>query len=128
MIPLGDQEMIRELFEEQLTGPVKIDFFTQKPAPVFVPGREECRFCSDVQQMLEELKGLSDKLSLRVHEWNPTEETAARYGIQRVPATVIRGVLNRPVIYYGLPAGQQFTTLIEAIVSISAGATGLPAK
>jgi glutaredoxin-like protein len=128
MIPLGDQETIRELFEEELTGPVKLEFFTQKPSPVFVPGRDECRFCADVQQMLEELTHLSAKISLRVHEWNPNEETAARYGIQRVPATVLRGVLNRPIVYYGLPAGQQFTVLIEAIVAISAGATGLPAK
>ena len=127
MIPLREQEYIRELFQQELTGPVKIEFFTQRPAPVFVPGREECEYCPAVQQMLEELAHLSDKIDLRVHELTAAPQEAQRYGVGRVPATVIRGVLNRPVLYYGIPAGYQFTALIEVIVGVSRGATDLPA-
>ena len=123
MIPLREQEYIRELFQEQLTGPVKLEFFTQRPAPVFVPGREECRFCDDIQQMLEELSHLSAKVSLRVHELAKASEEAKRYGVERVPATVIRGVLNRPLLFYGIPAGTFFAVLVELYVAVSRGST-----
>ena len=125
MIPLREQEFIRELFRERLTGPVKLELFTQRPAPVFVPGREECATCADVQQMLEELSHLSSKIDLRVHDMATAREPAKRYGIARVPATVVRGVLNRPVVYYGLPAGYQFTLLIEIFIAVSRGETEL---
>ena len=47
MILLGEQEYIRQIFTGQLTGRVKNSSFTQRPARVFIPGREECRFCPD---------------------------------------------------------------------------------
>jgi alkyl hydroperoxide reductase subunit AhpF len=119
MIPLREQEYIRELFEESLTGPVKLEFFTQRHAPVFVPGREECQFCDDVQQMLTELSHLSDKVSLRVHELAKAPAEAKKYGVERVPATVLRGVLNRPLLLYGMPGGTLFSFLIEACVAVS---------
>jgi glutaredoxin-like protein len=127
MIPLREQDYIRQLFAEQLTGPVKIEFFTQRPAPVYVPGREECQFCPDVQALLEDLARLSAKVSVRVHELSAAGDVAARYGVTRVPATVIRGTLNRPVVYYGLPAANQFTVLVELMVAVSRGETGVPA-
>jgi glutaredoxin-like protein len=127
MIPLREQEYIRELFQESLTGPVKLEFFTQRPAPVFIPGREECRYCEDVQRMLEELAALSTTISLRVLDLAKAPDEAKRYGIERVPATVIRGVLNRPIVFLGLPAGTLFAVLLDAIVGVSRGGTEMPA-
>lgn len=124
MIPLQEQELIRETFRESLTGPVKLDFFTQRRAPVFIPGREECRFCEDLQQVLEELSGLSEKITLRVHELAKAPPEAKRYGVERVPATVIRGVLNRPIALYGMPGGTLFPVLVEACVAVSIGVSG----
>lgn len=121
MIPLNEQEFIRTMYEEQLSGAVKIDYFTQRPAPVFVPGREECRFCGDVQTMLEEIASLSTRITLRVHELARAPEEAKRYRIERVPATVLRGVLNRPLVIYGMPAGTLFPFLIEACIAVSNG-------
>lgn len=124
MIPLREQEFIRDTFQDSLTGPVKLEFFTQRRAPVFIPGREECQFCDDLQHMLEELANLSDKLSLRVHELVKAPQEAKRYGIERVPATVVRGVLNRPLVFYGMPGGTLFPVLIEACVAVSVGVSG----
>ena len=45
MIPLREQEYIRERFAQELAGKVKIDFFTQKASAIFVPGREERATC-----------------------------------------------------------------------------------
>jgi alkyl hydroperoxide reductase subunit AhpF len=124
MIPLREQEFIRQTFEDSLTGPVKLELFTQRRAPVFIPGREECQYCEDVQQILEELSHLSDKVSLRVHELAKAPQEAKRYGIERVPATVVRGVLNRPLVFYGMPGGTLFAVLIEACIAVSVGVSG----
>jgi alkyl hydroperoxide reductase subunit AhpF len=75
--------------------------------------------------MLDELSRLSPKVSLRVHEWSEASDLATRYAIKRVPATVVRGTLNRPVVYYGLPAGNQFTVLVELMTMVSRGETGI---
>lgn len=125
MIPLGEQDYIREVFEQALTGPVKVEYFTQRRAAVFVPGREDCQYCEDVQQMLAEIAALSGKVSLRVHELAAAPAEARRYGVERVPATVLRGVLNRPLVLYGIPAGTFFPVLIELFVAVSNGETGL---
>jgi alkyl hydroperoxide reductase subunit AhpF len=126
MIPLQDQEEIRELFETQLDGPVKIEFFTQRPAPVLIPGREECQFCEAIGDLLEDLARLSPKITLRVHELARAGEEAKRYGIERVPATVVRGVLNRPIVFYGFPAAELFGAFLEVLVAISSGRSTFP--
>lgn len=119
MIPLREQELIRERFREQMTGTVKIDFFTQRPSPVVVPGREPCQFCEETQRLLEDVARQSDKIDLRVREYGADRALEERYGIERVPATVVRGVLNRPVVFYGIPMPDLFAVLIEAIVDAS---------
>jgi len=126
VIPLRDQEAIRERFATELKGPVKIDLFTQRPAPVFVPGREECAFCEQMGQVLEEIAHLSDRIELRVHEFGEDRALEERYGVERVPATVVRGVLNRPLVHYGFVGGVLFSVLLEAIVSVSGPAPDPP--
>lgn len=124
MIPAREQIFLRDFFAEQLTGPVKLTLFTQRPVPVFIPGREECTHCPDVQAILTDIAGLSPKISLQIHERAEARPAAERLGIQRIPATVIRGVLNRPIVFYGLPAGEQFTVLINLFIAVSSGDTG----
>lgn len=128
MIPLREQELLKQFFVERLTAPVKIEHFTQRQLSIIVPGREDCRFCTDVRQMLTELRGLSPKISLRVHELSEARALAARYGVDRVPATVLRGQQNRPVLIEGLPSGVLFPGLIEAITFLSTGTTYLDAR
>ncbi len=125
MIPLREQEYIKQKFAAELTGGVRIDYFTQKKLPIFVPGREECVYCEDVRVMLEELAALSDKVSLTVHEFSQAREEAARLGVDRVPGIVIRGPNNRPLKFYGIPAGNEFPGLIEGIVDASRGKADL---
>lgn len=119
MIPLRDQEIIRRRFQEELKGPVKIDFFTQRPAPVFVPGREQCQFCEDTQQLLEEVAHLAGQIELRVQDFGTDRALEERYGIDKVPATVVRGVINRPVVFYGMPVAELFAVLLQTIVDVS---------
>lgn len=119
MIPLEEQRTLRELFQEQLREPVKIDFFTQKKTALMLPGREECQFCDDVQTLLQEITHLDERLGLTVHELGADPALEKRYGVDRVPATVLRGVINRPIVFFGVPLAELFNALIESLVLIS---------
>lgn len=119
MIPLREQEYIRERFARELEGRVKIDYFTQRPSKLYVPGREECVHCEDVRVMLEELAALSDKITLTVHEFADEPEAAAKLGIDKVPGIVLRGPMNRPLRFFGIPAGNEFPNFVETVIEAS---------
>ena len=121
MIPLRDQEYLRTRFARELTGAVRIDYFTQRRLAIFIPGREECAYCEETQTLLKEIASLSDKITLNVHEFAESTKEAARLGVDKVPGTVIRGAVNRPVRFSGFPVGNQLLPLIEAIIDASRG-------
>ena len=50
MIPLKDQELIREKFAQELIGPVKIDLFTEREVGITVPGRQPCQYCKPTRR------------------------------------------------------------------------------
>ncbi len=119
MIPLREQEAIRLRFEEELEGRVRVDFFTQKPLKVVLPGREECQFCEDTHKLLREVAALSDRVVLTVHDIANERDAASRLGVDRIPGIVLRGVLNRPVRFFGIPAVRLFPVLIETLIAAS---------
>jgi alkyl hydroperoxide reductase subunit AhpF len=128
MIPLQEQERLKQYFAERLTGGVKIEHFTQRPLSILVAGREECRFCAETRQTLEELHALSPKLRLQIHELSESAKLAAGLGVDRVPATVFRGQLNRSLRIDGFPGAGLFPPFVDALVSASRGATELDAR
>ena len=127
MIPLKDQELIRQKFAQELTGPVKIDFFTEREMDLVIPDRKPCAYCKPAREMLQELASLSDLISLRVHIWEEADEELRKFGIERIPATVLRGPLGSAqgrrdgavLKFYGLPGGTEFPSFVESITDIS---------
>ena len=119
MIPLREQEYIRERFERELEGKVRLDYFTQKASALYVPGREECAYCEDTRQMLEELAALSDKITLSVYDFADAHDEAKKLGIDKVPGIVLRGPANRPLRFYGIPGGNEFPNFVETIIETS---------
>ncbi len=128
MIPLRDQEYLRARFARDLTGSVRLDYFTQRHLPIFIPGREECAYCEETQTLLKEIASLSDKITLDVHEFAESTKEAARLGIDKVPGIVIRGALNRPLRFFGFPVGNLLVPLIEGVVEASQGKVELGAE
>ena len=126
MIPLALQTTLRDLFARSLKDPVKIDFFTQKPLPLTIPGREECATCPPTGEMLADLARLHPALRLTVHERGADLTLEQKLSIEHVPAIVLRGVLNRPATFYGQPARYLFEPFIEGIVLMSRNESGLP--
>ncbi len=119
MIPLREQDYIRERFAQELEGKVKIDYFTQRASALYVPGREECAYCEDTLHMLEELASLSDKVTLTVHDFTEAQDEAKKLAIDKVPGTILRGPTNRALRFYGLPGGNEFPNFIETMIDAS---------
>jgi glutaredoxin-like protein len=107
---------------ERLKGmihPVKLVHFTQELNLEY--GRE-------AKQLLSELLALSDKLSLEVYNFLLDKDKVSEYAVDKVPATAVRNGKDYGIRFYGLPAGYEFATLLDAIVSVSQGESGLKAE
>jgi glutaredoxin-like protein len=119
VIPLREQDYIRQRFAAGLKGRVKIDLFTQHRSSLVIPGREDCTHCEDTEKMLREIAALSDSISLTVRQLTEEPDIASKIGIDRVPGIVLRGPANRPVRFFGIPGGNEFPNLIETVIELS---------
>jgi len=111
----SDVAEIRERFEE-LTTPVRLIHFTQE---------SNLQYGAEARQLLEELMQISGKVSLETYDFQNDKEKVAEYAIDNVPATVICNGKDYGIRFYGLPAGFEFSTLIDAILVVSKGDSGL---
>jgi glutaredoxin-like protein len=101
---------------ENLVNPVQLVFFTQKDA---------CASCVDQEQLLKELSSLSNKLTLKTYDFVLNGDEVMNYKIDKIPATVVVGKRNYGIRFFGLTAGFEFKTLIEDIIMVSSGRTGI---
>lgn len=125
------REATQKKFDEELSGPVNLVYFTQEASRLLVPDHlkgQECRFCKETKQLLEEVSGLSKKITLTVYDFTADQEKVKEYGIDKIPALVIRNTGDLGIRFYGIPSGYEFMSLIEAIGDVSKGKTGLSPK
>lgn len=101
---------------ENLVNPVQLVFFTQKNA---------CPSCLNQEQLLRELSALSPKIKLEVLDFILKGDQVINYKIDKIPATTVAGQRDYGIRFYGLTAGYEFSTLIEDIIMVSTGKTGL---
>lgn len=112
-----DKEYLKKEFEDKLAGNVKLVMFTQHD--------HECRFCQETREIVETLATLSGKIEAEVYHFMDDKEKADEYGIDKIPAISVIGEKDHGVKFYGIPSGYEFTTLIQDIIEISKGGTGL---
>jgi glutaredoxin-like protein len=127
-MPLLDdriKEEIKKIFDE-LKESVKLIVFTQNSL-VTIPGKE-CATCRDNRTLIEEVATLSDKISIEVYDFTHDKEKVEQYKIEKIPATVIQGSKDHGIRMYGLPAGYEFSTLLNAIKIVSTINTELSEK
>lgn len=119
-MPLMDpetQQQVREVLAA-VQSPVILAMFTQD---------FECDTCNGTRQIIEEVAELSDLVSVEVHDIQNSSELARLLGADKVPAIVVLDADGRDhgIRFFGIPAGYEFTSLIEAIVLVGTGNTGL---
>jgi glutaredoxin-like protein len=125
------RQATKKKFDEEMTGKVTLVHFTQEPGRLVLPDSlkgQECMFCRETKQLLEEVSGLSDKVELQVYDFTADKDKAAEFGIDKIPALVIKGEKDYGLRFFGIPSGYEYTSLIEAMVDVSRGETSLSAK
>lgn len=78
--------------------------------------------CRPTTRLLEELSGLSERVRLRVFDFEADRPTAARYGVDQVPATVITGERGLGIRYFGYP-GVELEKFLDGITIVSSEGT-----
>ena len=110
-----DQQKLKHMLE-QLPHPVRLIFFTQTFG---------CETCVAAKQVLDEVVALSPNVTLEEINFVLEKEQVDRYGIDRVPAIAVVGQQDVGIRFYGTPAGYEFLSLIDAILLVSRGESGL---
>jgi glutaredoxin-like protein len=109
-------KQVQDVFQG-LKNPVEVLFFGSED-------KEHCLYCADTRAMLEEVTALSDLLSLSVYDIEKDADVAARFKVDGIPAFVLVGregenQLDFGIRFKGIPAGHEFTSLINDLVLVS---------
>ena len=105
MLPDEIKKQVQEAFAD-IKDPVKLVVFTQTL---------ECIYCRENRQLLEEIAGLSDQITVEVYNFVTDPEKVKEYDIDKIPATAIVGKEDHGIRFYGIPAGYEFTSMVHAI-------------
>jgi glutaredoxin-like protein len=122
------KEATRKKFEAELVNPVKLILFTQEPSRLILPDSvrgQECPFCQETRQLLEEITRLSPKLELEIHDFLAEKELAESLGVDKIPAILIHGQRPYGLRFFGFPGGYEYGSLLKAIIQASQDKTDL---
>ncbi len=117
LIGKKDQDVIKERFAG----------LDKKVQLIFFESSLDCEYCPQTKQLVTELAELSDKLEVQVHNLHTEPDVAASYHVSRVPALILLDDTGKDygIKFYGIPAGYEFSTLLEDILMVSTGETSL---
>ena len=118
-----DQEFVKNIFLKKLRSNIRILVFTSD---------KHCQYCKQTLQIADELASLSKKIYIKNYDIDSEYQLALDLGVDKVPAIVFQQKQEDWKDYgirlFGIPSGYEFNTLIEDIVMISTGDSGLSKK
>jgi glutaredoxin-like protein len=125
MLDENIRKQVKELFAECVE-PVEILYFGSQD-------KERCQYCEETGQLLGEVASLSDKLALQVFDIDRDAELAKQYHVDEAPSFVLAGrdgdqLIDFGVRYKGIPAGHEFSSLVNDLVLVSKRDSGLSAE
>jgi glutaredoxin-like protein len=115
-----NKRQVAEVFAKGISGNVNLFLFHD-------PSKERCPYCTATMDLLKELAAIDKRISLTIYDINKNKKEAKFLGVDKVPAIVIGGRKIYNVLYFGIPAGYEFSSLVEDIIDASRGETSLSA-
>ncbi|HTI55641.1 MAG TPA: hypothetical protein VMC04_15495 [Verrucomicrobiae bacterium] len=110
-----DEAAVKKEFE-RIGGPVKLTVFASE-----LGGENNTQTVA----LVREVAALSDQLSVTVLNPHIDREQAEAYGVTESPVVVVEGARDYGIRFLGIPAGYEFSNLIDSIVAVSTGEAGL---
>ena len=101
----------------RLQNPVRLAVFSQA---LVDPDSEQ------VRRLVEELAAVESRITAESYNFVLDKEKVEALAIRRTPAIAIMGAeKDYGIRMYGLPSGYEFGSLVEAIIDVSGGQSGL---
>lgn len=121
-----------KLLNDQIVGQIK-QAFSQLKEPVqvlFFSKQEDCDYCRDTMQLLQEVTDLSDRLDLSIYDMEMDADIARQFKVDKSPMLVITGrdgdqLQDYGVRMAGIPSGYEFSSLIQDLILVSSRDSGL---
>ncbi|HET8533558.1 MAG TPA: hypothetical protein VFO08_20570 [Methylomirabilota bacterium] len=110
-----DEAAVKKEFE-RIGGPVKLTVFASE-----LGGDNNTQAVA----LIREVAALSDQLSVTVLNPHIDREQAVAYGVTESPVVVVEGARDYGIRFLGIPAGYEFSNLIDSIIAVSTGEAGL---
>lgn len=113
-----DAELVKKDLDA-LKKPVKLIYFWEDS--------EECIYCNETKEVLSEIVSLSKQISIEIHQIEGENALAEQYKIDKTPATIITDEAGTDfgIVFYGIPSGYEFISLLGAIKMIGNNAPEL---
>ena len=111
----SDKPVIKKTLDA-MRSDVTLSYFTQEI---------ECDFCRETHELLEELCAIEDRIKLRVLDFKGNPAEVEQYKIDKIPAIVVANGSDPGIRFYGIPAGYEFSSLLQTILMVSQGDSGL---
>ncbi len=115
VLSLDELSIVRQHLETYVRRDVTVTLFTTSSAGIIIPGRE-CAACGPVRDLLEEVTGLSAKLTLNTVDYYTGQTEARASGIGRIPGFTVGRNGEGRMRYFGMPVQRQMPVLVSAIV------------
>lgn len=115
LLSAADRQKVQDLLAG-MTDPVRLVFFTQSIG---------CETCGPTRQILDEIAALNDAIAIDEYNLVLDKEQAAEYGVDRAPTIAVVGASDTGIRFVGIPAGYEFMSLLDAILMVSTGESGL---
>ena len=109
------EESVKKEFE-RLAGPVRLTVFASGLGP---------ETNAQAVALIKEVAALDERISVVVLNPHIEREEAASYGIDVTPAVVVEGARDYGIRFLGVPAGYEFSNLIDSIIAASSGEAAL---
>ena len=106
-----DEEAVTREFQK-LTGPVTLTVFASELGP---------ENNTQTVSLIKEVAALSEKITVKVLNPHIEKDEAAAYGVSVTPAVAVEGAKDYGIRFLGIPAGYEFSNLIDSIIAVSTG-------
>ena len=106
----GPQDVAARL--AALPAPVRLVFFTQTFG---------CETCLPARRVVDQIASLSDRITVEEHNLVLDKDKVAAFGVDKTPAIAVVAAQDLGIRYYGVPAGHEVGSLIEAIELVASG-------
>lgn len=115
-----DREALKLRLSDDLQAPVKVTLFSEQSGGLYVPGVRQCVSCKETEQLMHEVAELSDNVEVEVVNVKADPATASEWGVSFTPTIAITdGNEDNGVRFLGLPAGYEFLSFLETMISVS---------